>query len=99
MYYGYPAAYGKPWQIGDYRFLLSVVMGIIWHSGDGETLEEVINAVEYAVFRAKSGKSGEICYCDKEMLDGLERRRKVIMILKKKSRTAVLRCIISLFIP
>ena len=74
----------KPWQIGDYRFLLSVVMGIIWHSGDGETLEEVINAVEYAVFRAKSGKSGEICYCDKEMLDGLERRRKVIMILKEK---------------
>ena len=24
------------------------------------------------------------CYCDKEMLDGLERRRKVIMILKEK---------------
>ena len=51
----------KPWQIGDYRFLLSVVMGIIWHSGEGETLEEIISAVEYAVFRAKSGKCGEIC--------------------------------------
>jgi len=25
----------RPWQIGDYHFLLSVVMGIIWHSGDG----------------------------------------------------------------
>lgn len=74
----------KPWQIGDYRFLLSVVMGIIWHSGEGETLEEIISAVEYAVFRAKSGKCGEICYCDKEMLEGLQRRRNIIMILKEK---------------
>lgn len=50
----------------------------------GETLEEIVNAVEYAVFRAKAGECGEICYCDKEMLEGLERRRKVIMILKEK---------------
>lgn len=74
----------EPWQIGDYRFRLSAVLGIIRYSGEGETLEEVINAVEYAVFRAKTGKSGPICYCDKEMLEGLERRRNIIQILKEK---------------
>lgn len=73
----------QPWQIGDYRFHLSCAVGIIRYGGEGESLEQVVSAIEYAVFRAKSGKYGHVCYCDKEMMEELERRRSIIRILKK----------------
>lgn len=72
----------QPWQIEDYRFQLSCVAGIIRYTGEGESLEQTVSAIEYAVFRAKSGRYGQVCYCDKNMLEELERRRRVIQILK-----------------
>lgn len=72
----------QPWQIEDYRFHLSCVTGIIQYAGEGESLEQTVSAIEYAVFRAKSGKFGQVCYCDKKMLEELERRRRIIQILK-----------------
>ncbi|MDO4274403.1 MAG: bifunctional diguanylate cyclase/phosphodiesterase [Eubacteriales bacterium] len=74
----------EPWQVGDYCFILSTVMGIIYHDGTEQTLEKTVNAVEYAVFQAKSGKYGQVCYCDKKMLEKLERRNKVIAILHEQ---------------
>lgn len=74
----------QPWQVEDYRFNLSCVMGIIRYSGEGESLEKIVSSIEYAVYRAKSGQYGQVCYCDKAMLEELERRRKVIQILKDK---------------
>lgn len=74
----------KPWQIGDYCFRMSAAMGAINHNGEEETLEKTINAIEYAVSQAKTGKCGSFCYCDKDMLDKLERRSQVIHILKKQ---------------
>ena len=74
----------QPWQIDEYHFKLNVVVGIVQYSGEGESLEKLVNSIEYAVSQAKSGKVGQICYCNKEMLESLERRRKVIRILKEK---------------
>lgn len=74
----------QPWQVADYCFILSTAMGIIYHDGSEDTLEKTVNAVEYAVFQAKTGKYGQVCYCDKKMLEKLERRNKVIDILKEK---------------
>lgn len=74
----------EPWQAEDYCFYLSVVMGFIYHTGEGGTLEKTVNSIEYAVAQAKSGKYGRICYCDQAMLDKLERRNLVIEILKDK---------------
>lgn len=74
----------QPWQIGDYRFTLSAVMGIICRSDVDSTLEHVINAIEYAVFQAKSGKYGPVCYCNKAMLGEMERRREIVRILREK---------------
>lgn len=74
----------KPWHIGDYRFTLSTVMGVIRRSDVDSTVEYVINAIEYAVYQAKSGKCGAVCYCNKEMLGKLERRREIVRILKEK---------------
>lgn len=73
-----------PWEINDYRFVLSAVMGVIHHSDRKETLENIINSIEYAVYQAKSGKYGDVCYCDQEMFSKLERRRQIIQILKEK---------------
>lgn len=74
----------QPWQVEDYRFIISAVMGIICHSGEEETLEKTINAIEYAVFQAKSGKCGQVCYCNKAMLEKLERRNQIVEILKEQ---------------
>lgn len=74
----------QPWQIDDYRFILSSVIGVIQHENKEESLEKIINAIEYAVYQAKTGKYGKVCYCDKVMLEEMERRRKVIQILKEK---------------
>lgn len=72
----------QPWQMEDYRFHMSCVTGIIRYTGEGESLEQTVSAIEYAVFRAKAGRYGQVCYCDKDMLEELERRRRVIQILK-----------------
>lgn len=74
----------QSWVVEDYRFILPVVMGIIYHTEADETLEEIVNSIEYAVAQAKSGKYGQVCYCDKVMLEKLDRKRKVIQILKSQ---------------
>lgn len=66
-----------PWEVNDYQFNLSAVMGVIRHTEAAQTLEEVI-------MQAKTGRYGQICYCDREMLSKLKRRRRIIQILKDK---------------
>ena len=73
-----------PWEVNDYQFNLSAVMGVIRHTEAAQTLEEVITSIEYAVVQAKTGRYGQICYCDREMLSKLKRRRRIIQILKDK---------------
>lgn len=74
----------QSWEIDDYRFVLNSVIGVIQHENKEETVEKIIHAIEYAVFQAKTGKYGQVCYCDKAMLEKMERRREVIKILKEK---------------
>ena len=74
----------KPWQLDDYRLDPEVVIGIIRRSDVDSTLENVINAIEYAVSQAKSGKYGTVCHCDKAMLGELRRRGEIVRILKDK---------------
>ena len=72
----------QPWEVEEYRFTLSVAVGVIRRTRSGDTLETAINSIEYAVFQAKTGRHGFICYCDEVMLAELERRNSVIQILK-----------------
>lgn len=74
----------QPWQEDDYFFVLSAAMGIIHYSGGQETLEKVVNSIEYAVAQAKTGKYGNLCYCDEAMLEQLERRNQIVEILKSQ---------------
>ena len=71
----------QPWQAADYSFTISAVMGVISHSR-GDSLEQTISAIEYAVYEAKTGKFGTVCYCDQKMLEKRERRREIIQVLR-----------------
>lgn len=77
-----------PWQVENYQFSLSVVIGVIRHQEMSDTLEHIINSIEYAVCQAKSGRYGQVCYCDKEMLEEMERRQQIEVILKEKLEDA-----------
>ena len=72
----------KPWQYRDYQFILPVAIGIVRRSEYVNTLEKAVSAIEYAVYQAKTGKYGEVLYCDRSMLGKLERRKQIIQILK-----------------
>lgn len=74
----------KPWQNRDYQFILPAVIGMIRRSEYVKTLEEAVSAIEYAVYQAKTGRYGQVLYCDQEMLAKLERRKQIIEILKKQ---------------
>ena len=43
---------------------------------------EAVSYIEYAVSQAKTGRYGQVCYCDQEMLEKCGRRKKIIRILK-----------------
>lgn len=73
-----------PWQNRDYRFILPAVIGIIRRSEYVRTLEEAVSAIEYAVYQAKTGRYGQILYCDQEMLGKLERRKQIVEVLKEQ---------------
>lgn len=73
----------QPWHAADYRFVLSAVMGVIAYNR-GDTLEKTVSAIEYAVYEAKTGKFGQVCYCDQKMLEKLERRRRIIQVLREQ---------------
>lgn len=74
----------QPWQVEEYRYTLSVAIGIISHSDMQDTLENMISAIEYAVSQAKSDVGRRVCYCDQEMREMMARRRKIVQILKDK---------------
>lgn len=73
-----------PWQNRDYQFILPAVIGIIRRSGYVNTLESAVSAIEYAVYQAKTGRYGQVLYCDQEMLGKLERRKQIIQVLKEQ---------------
>lgn len=74
----------QPWQIDDYRYTLSMAIGLISNTGEQDTLENMISAVEYSVFCAKNDKEKKICYCDQEMRDMMARRQEIVRILRDK---------------
>lgn len=74
----------QPWEITDYRFVLSTAMGMIRRVRKDYTLETAVHSIEYAVYQAKNDKNNSICYCDEAMLAKLDRKRNVIQILKDR---------------
>ena len=53
------------------------------YPNSAESLEGLINGLEYAVNQAKL-HHWKLCYCDQTMLEGMRRRTEIIEILKQK---------------
>lgn len=73
----------SPWQAKDLQCTIPYVIGITSYPSTASTFEDIINALEYSVSKAKLGKEGTICYCDKHMFSELQRKETIIHILKK----------------
>lgn len=76
-----------PWNIKNMQCHLSCVIGVINYPNSALTIENLIYALEAAISIAKDQKEGNICYCDKEIFNQIQRKNKIIEILKEKIET------------
>lgn len=74
--------FNQPWKSHDFRCMIGMVIAVTHYPKSADTIEDLINALEYTVSVAKDGKNGNICYCGPGMLDHVKRRFKVIDVLK-----------------
>ncbi len=74
--------FNQPWKSRDFRCMIGTVIAVTTYPKSADTIEDLINALEYTVSVAKDGKNGNICYCGPGMLDHVKRRVKVIDVLK-----------------
>ncbi len=75
--------FNKPFEIDGYSYRLHAVIGLAAYPNSAESLEGLINGLEYAVNQAKL-HHWKLCYCDQTMLEGMRRRTEIIEILKQK---------------
>lgn len=78
---------GEPWEIGEYQCILQAGLGVISYPECADSVENLINGIEYAVARAKDNNLNPVCYCDQKTLEELRRKNQVADILKEKLRT------------
>ena len=74
--------FNQPWKSRDFRCMIGTVIAVTTYPKSADTIEDLINALEYTVSVAKDGKNDNICYCGPGMLDHVKRRFKVIDVLK-----------------
>ena len=74
--------FNQPWKSRDFLCMIGTVIAITTYPKSADTIEDLINALEYTISVAKEGKNGNICYCGPGMLDHVKRRFKVIDVLK-----------------
>ena len=74
----------SPWIIQDYSFYVSTVAGVATYPQSATTAEKILNAVEYAVIQAKRDSSKQVHYCDENIMNSINRRERIIEILKDK---------------
>lgn len=77
------ARLSSPWNIGSYRYLISVSIGIVECPQVASDQERVVSGMEYAVAHAKD-ENNHLCVCTSEMLEELGRKTAIIEILREK---------------
>ncbi|MCQ4635946.1 EAL domain-containing protein [Anaerovorax odorimutans] len=73
----------ESWTIDENSCLIPAVIGIVRYPESAETVEDLINGIEYAVVQAKKSKNTNVYYCGQEMLDAVRRRTEIVRILEK----------------
>lgn len=73
----------QPFTADGYVYHFSAVIGTALYPNSADSLEGLVNGLEYAVNQAKL-QHLDFCYCDEAMLEGMRRRAELIEILKQQ---------------
>lgn len=74
----------SPWDVDVCSCLLYAAIGIVEYPSCADTLEQIINGIEFSVNLAKKDTSSHhVCYCTKEILHKIRRRQQVADILEE----------------
>lgn len=72
----------QTWIIGENSCIIPAVIGVIGYPECADTVEELINGIEFAVSMAKSEGGTNVYYCGQEMLNAMRRRQQIVSILE-----------------
>lgn len=72
------------WTVKDYSLIIPASYGAAYFPESASSLEGMVDAIEYAITRAKNAPYGSICYCGQEMAEEIRRKQQIIQILKQK---------------
>lgn len=78
--------FGNVWQMQNIDCQLDCVIGVVNYPLSANSAEQLINAVELAIAKAKKDNLST-CFCDDEMLKEIERKKKIQSILKEKYKS------------
>lgn len=73
----------KPWSIEENSCVIPAVIGIVGYPESAETLEDLINGIEFAVSMVKSNSDTNVYYCGQEMMTAMRRRQQIISIMEE----------------
>lgn len=76
------ARFTQPWHVPEFSSMINAAFGVVHYPHSADTMDNIINALEYTVSQAKLGMEGNICTCTPDMLEAVKRRYKIIDILK-----------------
>lgn len=71
------------WVSGENSCVIPAVIGVIGFPECANTVEELINGIEFAVSTAKNQPSSGVYYCGQEMLAAMRRRQEIVRILEE----------------
>lgn len=74
----------RMWKIEECSAYLSVAIGVTICADNNKTVESLIQSAEDAVEEAKKRKDNYVCFYDEDMFLKMERKKKIIEILKQK---------------
>lgn len=74
----------QSWSAGDNSCIIPAVIGVIGYPECAETVEDLINGIEYAASMAKRSSGSNVYYCGEDMLKALRRREQIVKILEEK---------------
>lgn len=71
------------WGVGEYSCVIPAVVGVVGYPECGDTVEELINDIEYAVSMAKKTPGSNVYYCGEDMVAAVRRRQQIVRILEE----------------
>lgn len=78
---------GETWSAGKNTCMIPAVIGVVDYPDSADTVEGLINGIEYAVSRAKETQENGVYYCGQEMMAAVRRRADIVSILEENLKT------------